>query len=127
MVFLGPVSIHHVSGFTPKRSAYFRSAGTESRSGSTVKERKCTNAVSVLRRSSLSLSAFCSFFILRESVGQIEGQWVKKKSATSTRPFNSSSETCFPNWLVSTTLLTLCQTVSSTCLPFFVVVITVSK
>src|SRR5829696_3028700 len=118
MALLGPVSIHHTSWFTPYLSAYFFNAATESLSGSTVNERKCTKGVSTRLRSSLSFNDCCSFFIFRVSVGQMEGQCVKKKSATMILPLISSRETLLPSWLYNVRLCTLLQMVSVVSFPF---------
>ena len=101
-------------------------AATESRSGSTLKERNCTKAESSLLRGFFIFSAFCRPFIFIVSVGQIEGHLVKKKSAMITLSFRSSSETCSPNWFVSVMLDTRCHTVSVVLLPATTLLMTVS-
>src|SRR5579871_2290249 len=97
MLFFSPVKSHHLSGLMPNLSAYFFNCADESLLGSTVNETKCTNDVSVLFVSSFGFNASCNCFMLRVSVGQIFGQCVKKKSATTTFPFNESRETVSPN------------------------------
>src|SRR4051812_20681876 len=119
MVFLGPVSSHHTSEFTPKRSAYFFNWATESLSGSTLNDRNCTKDVSTRLVTSFILSASCRPFIFFVRKGQIEGQWVKKKSATTIFPRRSFNETVSPNWFFSVILAAWCQIVSVTSFPFF--------
>src|SRR5687767_1905218 len=97
MVFFGPVNIHHISWLIPLRSAYFFSTGTESRSGSTEKDRNCTKAVSVFFLTSFNLNPSWSAFMFFVRVGQIDGQRVKKKLATMILPFMSSKETSLPS------------------------------
>src|ERR1043165_4859276 len=97
MVFLGPVSIHHTSLFTPNASAYFFIWATLSLSGSTVNETNCTNEVSILLVTSFILRASCRPFIFFVRKGHIEGQWVKKKSATTILPRKSFIDTVSPS------------------------------
>jgi len=70
--------------------------GTESRTGSTEKDRKRTKVVSTLFTSLRIFSPSCSRFMLRVSIGQILAQCVKKKSAMKTFPSSWSRDTVRP-------------------------------
>src|SRR4051812_14066157 len=97
MVFLGPVSIHHTSGFTPKWPAYFFSCSTVSLSGSTVNDTNCTKELSILLVTSFILRASCNPFMFLVRNGQMEGQCVKKKSAITILPRKLSNDTESPS------------------------------
>src|SRR5688572_14401759 len=96
MSFLVPVSNHHCSGFTWKRSAHCFNRDTESRSGSILNERKCRKSGVLSPTRCELLIDCCRYRILVVSLGQIVGQCVKKKSATTTFPFSPSQETVSP-------------------------------
>src|SRR6476469_257269 len=80
----------------------------------------------VLPTISVFLIPFCNDFILLVMPGQMVGQCVKKKSATTIFPSMSDQETFCPNWLVKLKSGILCQMVSLYSLPFFVRVTTES-
>src|SRR6476620_8380988 len=68
--------------------AYDSSCPTESLSGSTVKE--------LIRRDGSPAYNCCTFFRLRIILGQMLGQWVKKKLLTVIFPCQSACEEVFP-------------------------------